>query len=77
VSYIAAIGNRVHFRQDICNRSFARIAQHPSSIPNITAIVYFILKNLVLPRQGGIFDGPCLPRIAGVRVLWLCLKNCC
>jgi len=39
--------------------------------------LYLVLKNLVLPRQGGIFNGPCLPRIAGVRVLRLCLKNRC
>jgi len=29
------------------------------------------------PPHGGIFDGPSLSRFAGVRVLWLCLKNRC
>jgi hypothetical protein len=27
--------------------------------------VFFALKNLVLPRQGGIFDGQTVPRFGG------------
>jgi len=34
------------------------------------APVDLVLKNLVLPRQGGIFDGPCLFRIAGDSLLF-------